>query len=103
MKVYGGKKGERGQRYFHNGTQTMRIYEDVNDGSLILWSYATMVIKVDREGWLHCSGLYSQTTARHIRTFLANFAPDLLWESLIDSIIYGYAVNIHSNKYSDKH
>lgn len=43
------------------------------DGISVLVSYDTVVARLDNEGWLTVSGLYSMTTRRHIRWFLAEY------------------------------
>lgn len=45
------------------------------DGQIILQSYATDVIIIDRDNYLTCTGTYSQTTRKHIGAFLKEFAP----------------------------
>lgn len=40
------------------------------DGSVVLMSYTTPVIKIDRDGWLSVKGLYSMTTIKHIGWFM---------------------------------
>ena len=40
------------------------------DGSQALQSYSTIVVEIDREGWLKVNGLYSMTTIRHIGWFM---------------------------------
>lgn len=39
-------------------------------GEQVLISYTTPVIEIDREGWLHVTGLYSMTTIKHIGWFM---------------------------------
>lgn len=43
------------------------------DGTISLFSYATLVAHLDTEGWLKVSGLYSVTTRKHIRWFLKEY------------------------------
>ena len=40
-----------------------------DDGSMELVSYTTVVITVDKDGWMHVNGLYSRTTIKHIGWF----------------------------------
>ena len=40
------------------------------DGSVVLMSYTTPVIKIDCDGWLSVKGLYSMTTIKHIGWFM---------------------------------
>lgn len=41
-----------------------------NDGNVYLKSYETIVIKIDRDGWMEVTGLYSATTRKHIGAFM---------------------------------
>jgi hypothetical protein len=41
-----------------------------DNGSFELVSYKTVVITVDKDGWLHINGLYSRTTIKHIGWFM---------------------------------
>ena len=41
-----------------------------DDGTVQLQSYSTVVIEITPEGWLHCTGLYSITTIKHIGWFM---------------------------------
>ena len=40
------------------------------DGTVQLQSYSTIIIEIDPEGWLHCTGTYSMTTIKHIGWFM---------------------------------
>lgn len=44
--------------------------ETRSDGTMDLISYRTLVVHVDAEGWLECTGLYSATTRKHIGAFM---------------------------------
>ena len=41
-----------------------------SDGTVELQSYATRIISITPEGWLHVNGLYSMTTIKHIGWFM---------------------------------
>ena len=41
-----------------------------SDGTVELQSYATRIISITPEGWLHCTGTYSMTTIKHIGWFM---------------------------------
>ena len=41
-----------------------------NDGTIALQSYNTIVIEIDPEGWMTCTGTYSRTTIKHIGWFM---------------------------------
>jgi len=42
-------------------------------GNKYLKSYSTLICKIDQNGWLQCSGLYSRTTIKHIGAFMKEF------------------------------
>lgn len=44
------------------------------DGSVYLFSYVTLVAKIDCDGWLEINGLYSMTTRKHIGAFVKEYA-----------------------------
>ena len=41
-----------------------------DNGEIELISYYTSVIFIDKNGWLSCTGTYSQTTRKHISHFM---------------------------------
>lgn len=43
------------------------------DGNIFLISYVTLVCCIDNEGWLSCTGTYSNTTRRHIGAFMREY------------------------------
>ena len=45
----------------------------IEGDTLALISYTTPVIIVDAEGWLICTGTYSNTTRRHIGRFMHEY------------------------------
>lgn len=42
----------------------------MDDGTIMLQSYRTIVASVTEDGWLDCSGTYSRTTIKHIGWFM---------------------------------
>lgn len=46
-----------------------RILTDY-EGNTFLLSYSTIVCVVRTDGWMHCNGLYSRTTIKHIGWFM---------------------------------
>lgn len=55
---------------FMPNAQATIIISEKND--LILRSYSTDVIIIS-DGWMRCTGTYSQTTRRHISAFMKEF------------------------------
>ena len=52
----------------HEYAQAQENYFD--DGTVQLQSYSTIIIEINPEGWLHCTGTYSMTTIKHIGWFM---------------------------------
>lgn len=46
--------------------------EIINDNTFYLWSYRTLVAKVEKS-WLTVNGLYSMTTRKHIGAFMREY------------------------------
>ena len=44
-----------------------------NDNNIHLFSYITLVCTITEDGWLTCTGTYSQTTRRHIGAFMREY------------------------------
>ena len=68
-----------------------------DDGTVYLFSYATLVAEISPDGWLRVNGLYSQTTRRHIGAFVREYAK---CEYSVARFIYenGMACNIHTGE-----
>ena len=49
-----------------------RVEIDEN-GGIYLVSYSTIVIIIDPQGWLSCTGTYSATTRKHISAFMHEY------------------------------
>ena len=44
-----------------------------DNNNIYLFSYVTLVCKIDSNGWLTCTGTYSQTTRKHIEAFMHEY------------------------------
>ena len=64
-------------------------------GGIALISYTTTVIEIDPQGWLVCHGTYSTTTAKHIRAFCKEYAPNLTYQDCKNAYLSKVAINIH--------
>lgn len=54
-----------------------QAHVEIDDkGNIYLFSYVTLVCKIDADGWLTCTGLYSMTTRKHISAFMHEYARD---------------------------
>ena len=71
-----------------------------DDGTVYLFSYATLVAEISPDGWLRVNGLYSQTTRRHIGAFVREYAK---CEYSVARLIYenGMVYNIHTGEVVD--
>ena len=49
------------------------------DGGITFVSYSTIVIEIDAQGWLTCTGTYSPTTRKQIGRFLREYAPRITY------------------------
>lgn len=82
----------------HKYAQTyVRIFDD---DTVQLVSYTTTVIEITPEGWLHCTGLYSMTTIKHIGWFMRErgFTYQLAKQCYVE----GKEFNIHTGEYRDR-
>lgn len=44
-----------------------------DDDNIYLYSYVTLVCELTNDGWLTCTGTYSQTTRKHIGAFMREY------------------------------
>ena len=66
---------------YRNGLERLEGHKYANahiqrysDGIIQLWSYRTMILEYNtREKTIHCTGLYSMTTRKHIGWFMNQF------------------------------
>lgn len=47
--------------------------EICDNGDIHLFSYVTLVCTITCDGWLTCTGTYSQTTRKHIGAFMREY------------------------------
>lgn len=68
----------------------VRLYEN---GDICLQSYRTDIIYYDHEQQvLYCTGIYSQTTRKHISWFLREYFPSISYQTMRDAYYYNYKV-----------
>lgn len=70
----------------------------VIDNNIALVSYDTTVCVIDPDGWLTCTGTYSQTTRRHISNFIKEYAPNLSYYDAKFCYEHSFAMNIHTGE-----
>ena len=64
-----------------------------NDEGIHLISYSTLVCTIDKEGFLSCTGTYSNTTRKHINRFLKEVAPTVNYYDA--KYCYEHSVKMH--------
>lgn len=69
--------------------------EILDDGTINLISYRTLVCQIDKDGYLECTGTYSRTTISHIGWFVKEYTPALNYYDAKAAYEHGYRVNIH--------
>ena len=69
-----------------------------NDYGTHLISYTTLVCSIDPDGWLTCTGTYSQTTRKHIGAFIREYAPMLSYHSAKHCYEHDVMMNIYTGE-----
>lgn len=72
-----------------------------SDGAVDFYSYSTLVCKIDAQGWLECTGTYSQTTRKQIGRFLREYAPNLSYQDAKFCYEHSVKMNIHTGEIVD--
>ena len=67
-------------------------------GAITLVSYKTEVINIDPQGWLTCSGTYSQTTRKHISAFMREYAPNFSYYTAKEAYMNNFTINIYTGE-----
>lgn len=70
--------------------------ENVDDKNFYLWSYRTLVAKVENN-WLKINGLYSMTTRKHIGAFMREYC-NLDYQIAKRLYTDGYMLNIDTGE-----
>ena len=66
------------------------------NGEIYFFSYVTLVCHIDSEGWLECTGTYSQTTRKQIGWFLKEYAPAMNYHMVKQAYIDDMTININT-------
>lgn len=69
-----------------------------DDGSIHFISYTTRVITIDKEGWIECTGTYSQTTRKQIGKFLKEYAPVFNYYTMKQIAETGKRINLYTGE-----
>ena len=86
-------KMERTLRSMPYAQAKVRNYADVGIDRIVLQSYRTDVIIIDRD-WLECTGLYSMTTRKHISAFMREYGNGFTFQDVKKAYEGGYLLNI---------
>lgn len=70
-----------------------------DDGTKFLVSYSTTVLSLDKNGWLECTGTYSNTTRKHIGAWLKEYAPAANYYNAKKCYEDELAYNVHTGEY----
>ena len=62
------------------------------------YSYRTLVITIDTEGWLTCYGLYSRSTIRQIGWFMREYCSPLTYHDAKRCYCGNMQINIHTGE-----
>lgn len=73
--------------------------EIINDNTFYLWSYRTLVAKVEKS-WLTINGLYSMTTRKHIGAFMQEYCKST-YEMAKQLYTDGYMLNIDTGEVAE--
>ena len=68
------------------------------DGSIVFTSYSTVVIYINKDGWLYVTGLYSATTRKQIGWFLKEYVPQLDYYDIKWLYYSDLTMNIHTGE-----
>ena len=73
----------------------IRLYDS---GKIVFISYSTPVIIVSADGWMRCTGTYSQTTRKQIGWFLRERFPGLNYYTAKLLYTDNMEMNIHTGE-----
>ena len=62
------------------------------------YSYRTLVITIDNDGWLTCYGLYSATTRKQIGWFMREYCHPLTFHDAKRCYCEDMQINIHTGE-----
>ena len=74
----------------------------LNDGSIVFRSYSTVVIYINKDGWLYVNGLYSATTRKQIGWFLNEYVPTLSYQDIKMLYYKNLSRNIHTGEFKKR-
>lgn len=71
------------------------------NGEINLFSYETLVVSIDSDGWVYCSGLYSMTTRKHISAFAKEYCKPLDFHTIKKVYNDNMVINMHTGEVID--
>ena len=77
---------------------TAKAGVDICPGGTRLISYSTVIINITPDGWLTCTGTYSQTTRKHITAFIREYAPRLSYYDAKHAYEDHHKININTGE-----
>ena len=72
--------------------------EIMPDGEINLFSYETLVVSVDPNGFCQINGLYSMTTRRHVSKFAEEYLKPLNYYDLKKAYEGDYVINYQTGE-----
>ena len=69
-----------------------------NKEGIHLISYSTLVCTIDKDGYLSCTGTYSNTTRKHINRFLKEVAPSVDYYDAKYCCEHGVKMHVQTKK-----
>ena len=70
----------------------------IDNRGVSLVSYRTLVINIDNEGWLTCTGLYSRTTIKHIGWFRKTYGRGYCYYDVKRAYEKEYGFNVYTGE-----
>ena len=70
-------------------------------GTVLLYSYTTLVARLSSDGWLVVYGLFSATTRKHISAFMREYAKPLSYYDAKRSYVDDVRINIYTGEVED--
>ena len=85
-------------RFMPYAQAVVKDYGDIDEDLIVLQSYETDVIII-RDGWMHCTGLYSMTTRKHISAFMREYGNGYTFRDVKECYENGWNLNITTGEY----
>ena len=70
----------------------------IDNNGISLISYTTLVVNIDNDGFLTCTGLYSRTTIKHIGWFMQEYGHGLNYYDVKRAYNDDVGINIYTGE-----